>query len=238
MSNNIDISGSGKVTGGDYNNINISGRGKVIGDVKANNINVSGMAKALGDMEFREMVISGSFKALGNLNATENIGVSGRFKGEKNIVTNRLNIAGYFICLNEINFDLLEFGGYIKCINNCEGRKICGEGKLRIDGLLSADDIDIRLIGQSSINEIGGENIKIKSGKDNNFKLWIFNYKQKNQLTCNLIEGDNIEIENTRAKVVRGKNVIVGKNCTIERIEYSGEFKIDEKSLVKEKILI
>ena len=186
MSNNIDISGSGKVTGGDYNNINISGRGKVIGDVKANNINVSGMAKALEDMEFREMVISGSFKALGNLNATENI----------------------------------------------------GEGKLRIDGLLSADDIDIRLIGQSSINEIGGENIKIKSGKDNNFKLWIFNYKQKNQLTCNLIEGDNIEIENTRARVVRGKNIIVGKNCTIERIEYSGEFKLDEKSLVKEKLLI
>ncbi|HAT4071289.1 hypothetical protein [Clostridium perfringens] len=30
MSNNIDISGSGKVTGGDYNNINIFGRGKVL----------------------------------------------------------------------------------------------------------------------------------------------------------------------------------------------------------------
>lgn len=53
-----------------------------------------------------------------------------------------------------------------------------------------------------------------------------------------LIEGDNIEIENTRAKVVRGKNIIVGKNCTIERIEYSGEFKVDEESLVEEKILI
>ena len=50
--------------------------------------------------------------------------------------------------------------------------------------------------------------------------------------------GDNIEVENTRAKVVRGKNIIVGKNCTIERIEYSGEFKVDEKSLVYEKILI
>ncbi len=30
MYNNIDIFGSGKVTGGDYNNINISGRGKVL----------------------------------------------------------------------------------------------------------------------------------------------------------------------------------------------------------------
>lgn len=30
MSNNIDIFGSGKVTGGDYNNINISCRGKVL----------------------------------------------------------------------------------------------------------------------------------------------------------------------------------------------------------------
>ena len=70
MSNNIDISGSGKVTGGDYNNINISGRGKVIGDVKANNINVSGMAKALEDMEFREKVISCSFNALVILNYT------------------------------------------------------------------------------------------------------------------------------------------------------------------------
>lgn len=238
MLNNIDISGAGKVAGGEYNNINISGSGKINGDIKGNKLSVSGSGKVLGDIEANIIETSGAFKSIGNLNVIEKIQSSGSFKSEKNIVTNKLNTAGSFSCLGGMNFDLLEFSGWLKCIENCEGRKICGEGKLRIDGLLSADEIDIRLLGESNINEIGGENIKITEGKRHKIRFICFSYNQKSELNCKSIEGDNIYLENTRAEVVRGNNITIGKNCVIERLEYSGELNISKKSIIKEKILV
>lgn len=238
MLNNIDISGAGKVAGGEYNNINVSGSGKITGDIKANKFIVAGSGIVLGDIEVNIIETSGAFKTLGNLNVIEKIQSSGSFKSEKNIVTNKLNIAGSLNCLGGISFDLLEFGGWLKCMENCEGRKICGEGKLRIDGLLSADEIDIRLLGESNINEIGGENIRITEGKRQKIRILCFSYNQKSELNCKIIEGDNIYLENTRAEVVRGNNITIGKNCVIERLEYSGELNINEKSVIKEKIVI
>lgn len=238
MLNNIDISGMGKIAGGEYNNINISGMVKILGDIKANNVGVSGKGDSLANIEANSIDISGMFKVLGESKVIESINSSGSFKVLKNITANKVNISGTLKCLEGINFDLIELSGWLKCKNDCEGRKIYGEGKINVEGLLSADEIDIKLLGRSNVNEIGGENIKIKAGKENCFKIFIFNYKQKNELICNLIEGDNIEIENTTAKVVRGNNITIGRNCKIEKIEYSGELSVAEGSCVKEKILI
>jgi cytoskeletal protein CcmA (bactofilin family) len=51
-------------------------------------------------------------------------------------------------------------------------------------------------------------------------------------LTSNIIEGDLIYLENTNAKIVRGKNVTIGAGCKIELVEYKESFKKDEKSVV------
>lgn len=238
MLNNIDISGMGKIAGGEYNNVNISGMVKIWGDIKANNVEVSGKGESLANMEVNSIDISGMFKVLGDVKSMELLNSSGSFKVLKSISANKINISGTLKCLEGVNFDFIELSGWFKCKKDCEGRKICGEGKIDVEGLLSADEIDIKLLGRSNVNEIGGENIKIKAGKESRLKIFIFNYKQKNELVCNLIEGDNIEIENTTAKIVRGNNITIGRNCKVEKVEYSGELSIAEGSFIKEKISI
>ncbi|WP_216828547.1 hypothetical protein [Alkalihalobacterium elongatum] len=70
----------------------------------------------------------------------------------------------------------------------------------------------------SRINEFGGETIKVGSKSINV-------YKGPHRLEANIIEGDNIFLEHTTAKVVRGKNVVIGAHCQIDLVEYSTSFK-------------
>ncbi len=44
-------------------------------------------------------------------------------------------------------------------------------------------------------------------------------------LRTNSIEGDRVELEYTTAMVVRGKEVIIGEGCKIDRVEYTETFQ-------------
>ena len=55
---------------------------------------------------------------------------------------------------------------------------------------------------------------------------------------ANLIEGDEIYLENTRADVVRGKQIEIGPNCKIKLIEYSESLKVHDDSDVEKQTKI
>ncbi len=74
-----------------------------------------------------------------------------------------------------------------------------------------------------------GETIIVKR-KSSIFSL----FAGEGSLEAGIIEGDEIFLENTKANVVRGKRVTIGSGCEIERVEFQDEFRVDEKSIVKE----
>ena len=51
------------------------------------------------------------------------------------------------------------------------------------------------------------------------------------------IEGDQVELEYTQAKVVRGKYVRIGAGCEIDRVEYSGDLTV-EGGVVREQVRV
>ncbi|MBR0084959.1 MAG: hypothetical protein IJL97_00250, partial [Lachnospiraceae bacterium] len=53
-------------------------------------------------------------------------------------------------------------------------------------------------------------------------------------VTIGEIEGDDIDIEYVHAKTVRGKCVIIGDGCEIDRLEYTDSINISDKAVVKE----
>ncbi|WP_300347876.1 hypothetical protein [Clostridium sp.] len=238
MSNDMRLSGRCKVNGGEYNHIEMAGYGKITGEVKANSIDLAGYTKALKNINVSYLSTAGKFKVAGNIRSKEEIITAGTFKALKNIEGKRIFLGGSFKCLGDMAFDFLDIKGNIKCNGNCEGRKVLGEGRIRIGGLLSADEIEIKLSGTSIINEIGGEKIKIEEGNKQNIKIGALKYKQKALLNCKSIEGDYITLQNTNAKIVRGKNITIGKNCIIDKVEYSGELKVKEGCLIKERVKI
>ena len=53
-------------------------------------------------------------------------------------------------------------------------------------------------------------------------------------LCAETIEGDEIYLEYTKAKVIRGNNVTIGEGCEIELVEYKSLFEKSDKSVVIE----
>lgn len=229
--NNVNINGIGTVRGGEYNNVILSGSSKIIGDTKANKIVVSGICSSYDNLEANYIQISGTMKCGGELKSSKIIEVSGYAKA-KFINANTLDISGTAKVFESCFFEKGRISGKLNIGGSCEGRDFKASAKLIIRKLLSADIIDINIEGKSCINEIGGEIITIRKGR-NPFGASIFPILKK-ELTCELIEGDNIYIENTICKIVRGKNVVIADGCNIDKVEYTDSYKCDYKNCVKE----
>ncbi|WP_373897518.1 polymer-forming cytoskeletal protein [Haloimpatiens sp. FM7315] len=228
--NNLKISGSGSMSGGKYNEVSVSGSGKITGDIECNKLHISGSSKIEGNVKTREFKISGSCKVGGNLEFLEgrtsgSSYILGDVKGLKMSVSGGTKIDGK-VCLDEVRVS-----GDIYIGKDCEVEKFQSSGGFKIEGLLNAENIEIEIGSKCYVNEIGGKSILIK--KSEVFGISLMNLFGKKNLTADVIEGDDIDIEEVVAKVVRGKNVHIGSGCTIDRVEYSESFEISDNSKVK-----
>ncbi|MFQ6090422.1 MAG: hypothetical protein ACE5LD_03185, partial [Candidatus Bipolaricaulia bacterium] len=171
--------------------------------------------------------------------------------------------------------------GFCGVDGDVEADKFVSEGSFKIDGLLSADEIDIRLGGNCRAREIGGERIEVRR-KGRGFDLRGPRLEQKIErlsekldrlgerfgveinidgervareldrlgeriqisiggwgsgtLETELIEGDEIYLEWTKAKTVRGKKITIGEGCEIERVEYSEKLEVADGAEIKEQV--
>ena len=60
----------------------------------------------------------------------------------------------------------------------------------------------------------------------------MFTPNGHSELVADIIEGDDIYLENTHAKVVRGNNITLGPGCEIAFVEYKNDFKQDKEATV------
>ncbi len=231
MISNMDIAGTGSIPSGEYDKVSIAGRGHIVGDIKANRVEVSGMAKSTGKIKAEYLTISGMFKSFNDINISEKLQINGTSKCDGMINANNVEVNGTLKVLKNIAFDNLISYGVLTINGECEGRKFVGNGYTNIYGLLSADIIELELWRKSIIKEIGGAEIRVRrrSGAFNLFK---------GKLISDIIEGDEILLEGTVAKVVRGHNIEIGDGCNIEKVEYTGKLNIIGNSTIKEKVFI
>lgn len=211
----IKIYGSGSSAGGRFNRVTIMGEGIINGDVDCINFKIYGQGKLEGNLKASDVVdIKGQTDILGDLKA-KNVKVQGEMEVSGDLFADEAKITGN-----------ISTGG------DCNAEVFNLEGGFTIDGMLNADILKINLYWPSKVHEIGGSEITIKKNGKLSF-LGLKNMIQPsghNELTADTIEGDDIYIENTTAKVVRGNNVTIGPGCKIELVEYKGSFKQDEKS--------
>ena len=102
-------------------------------------------------------------------------------------------------------------------------------------GLLNADEINISLYWPCKAREIGGSKIKVKKDSKLSFlglKNMISPDRSSKELIADIIEGDNVYLEYTKARVVRGNNIELGTGCEIELAEYKNNLKHDDKTTV------
>lgn len=216
------INGSGSATGGKYGRVRISGSGKITGDIECDDFSLSGSGEVSGKTSAGKLNINGSGNFNGDVKSDDlkiNGSASlGAVSGGTFSVAGSASIHGG-VDVNEVKID-----GSVKVSDDLQAEKFRSNGVFVINGLLNAEDIDIRLSWhKSSAREIGGGKISIRLGTVSGprtirkiLTLGIVNPI----LEADLIEGDEIYLENTTAKVVRGNLVSIGKDCDIGTVEY------------------
>lgn len=255
---NLKLSGAGMANGGFYNEVKLNGGCKINGDVDCNFMKTSGACSVKGNIIAKQILTSGSFNQTGNIDteifkSSGSSKIDGNLKGDEvtisgsgsiygDITVSKLNISGGFktdgkICGKEINLS-----GGIKIQKDCEADKFFSKGSFNIGGALNADEINVTIYDHCSAEEIVGENIDIRYSSDISSSIFhiikdMFS-NSSSGLTVQTIEGDNIYLENTTAKVVRGNKITIGDNCNIDKIEYKDSLNVTGNSQIGSKTQI
>jgi cytoskeletal protein CcmA (bactofilin family) len=210
----LKINGSGSSAGGNYNSVIINGNGKIEGDLECIYLKINGQGNVNGNVKADSVKVNGNNSIEGNLRA-EKVKINGTADINGNLSTEKAETYGS-ICVD----------------GDCNAEFFKIDGTFEIEGLLNAGELELSLYGPSKAHEIGGEKITVKRKGKYDFLGLRYLIGSNKELTAESIEGDEIYLENTQAKVVRGNNVELGPNCNIELVEYKNSFKQDESAEV------
>lgn len=224
------ILGDGSIGAGKYNNIKIMGNGTTLGDIECLDIKVMGNGEFRGKVDARKVKVMGDSTFYYDIKVKENIKILGDMTLEESLTGKYIKILGDLKVKKNLIFDEVNVLGSMKILGNCEGNYFYNKGEVIVEGLLSADKIEIEPRRLSRIEEIGGSEIIIK-------KSGWFNIIG-GKVSSKLIEGDTIILQNTNCNIVRGHNVTILEGCSIDKIEYTGNLKVDKKSKVGEEICL
>lgn len=231
------IAGSGSSGGGNFHRVKINGSGEVHGDTECIELKVNGSAKLHGNIQCETASVNGSAAILGNL-AAQRLRVQGHADINGDVAGKETRIQGSCKISGSLSGEEIKIEGGSSIGGDCEAEVFLAKGSFTIGGLLNAGQIDIILYGGCRVKEIGGEKINVKKpGIAHKLKRLIFSYifRLNVDLQADVIEGDEIYLEYTNARIVRGNNVTIGPGCEIEMVEYKNHFQADTGANVKGK---
>lgn len=226
---NLIINGTGSYPGGHYNKISIRGEGTIITDVESSAFNVYGTSEAGENVKTGSVKVFGEAEVKMNMEAQDTL-VMGTMMVGGSAQLKKMKIFGLLEVGERLSGDEANIKGSISVNGDVEYETFDSSGGFEIKGLLSADTIKVGLrFGESRAEEIGGGKITVKK-KSNT--LLPFG-KEVGSLRANVIEGDDIYLENTKADIVRGNKVKIGPGCQIGVVEYRNDFTYDPKATIK-----
>ena len=239
MSYNGTMCGTMDVSGHVYDKVSVNGDLSVRGDLDCNRLVVNGTFSDNGSLKTKSGSVNGNAVVKGGLEATR-MSINGELDVEGDANVREVKIRGTINADGSLISEKIDLLGNINVKRDCNSETFISKGVFVIGGLLNANNIDIRLFGNCKVKEIGGETIKIKRMQKELFnrvlKYIVPEFDFGGRLVTDTIEGDDIYVEYTTAKTVRGNNVKIGMGCDIGLVEYKNSFELDKSSQIKEHV--
>ncbi|MFN4218491.1 MAG: polymer-forming cytoskeletal protein [Candidatus Bipolaricaulia bacterium] len=260
----VTVAGSGRIEGDvDTNLIKTAGSCRIDGDVKTKELKTAGSCRVAGDVKAELMKTAGSCTIEGDVHADE-IKIAGTQTVEGSIKAKEITSAGSLKVTNDVEAEkFLSRGGFeIGGLLSAEEVKIeLGGGKVSEIG---GTRIEVRRRGrsfwswrreprvhihmrrgpeglgetlESIFEDLGriGEEVERAVGEGLGYAFGWSEGRGSGYLEADTIEADEIFLENTKARVVRGKKVQIGEGCEIESVEYSESLEVAPGAQVKEQ---
>ncbi|OXM88313.1 bactofilin family protein [Paenibacillus rigui] len=228
------INGHGTSSGGSFRHVKINGAGTLHGDVECALLHINGQGEIEGGLKADAVEINGSGHIRGPVHAGKmRVNGEGTFDGK--FTCNELKLKGSVNIHGNAACDTIRLEGGATIEGDCEAETFHAKGGFQIDGLLNAGFIDITMFFSCRAKEIGGEKIEVraKSGLSTLLNPFLPQFAAKH-LHAEIIEGDEIVLEHTTAKVVRGNRVTIGPGCDIELVEYKQSFVPDKGAKIQD----
>lgn len=210
----IAIHGGGSCDGGEYGRVTINGGATIRGDITCDSISVNGAVGVRGGLTCRNFNVNGACTIDGGLR-----GGSGEINGSLK-------------CSESIRADKVTLRGSLKVKGSLEAEQFISHGAFEISELLSADTIEIRFSHKASAEEVGGKSVLVRMRPESD--LWGL-LPRNSRFSAKLIEGDEIDLENTVCDTVRGVTVRIGPGCRIKKLEYKSSCDISPYAEVAEQ---
>lgn len=229
----IRVSGVGTIPTGRYGKVSVSGSGTLIGDVECTELKVSGAADGDGTLNADAITVHGSLSYRGPADArTVKVTGSARFGALK---AEEVNASGT-LSASSVSSGTVKLQGYLSVTGDCEAERFVTQGAFTIDGLLNAGVVDVTLGDKCKAGEIGGETVVVRNYPMGGLKRFVTSLMPSIQLRlwADSIEGDDVRLENTTARAVRGTTVVIGPECTIDLVEYTQSYSAAPDAVVKE----
>lgn len=220
----LKMNGIGSAPGGEYNVVRMNGHGTIDGDVTCEDFAINGAGDAKGAVTAGRLHINGVGSIFGAVKA-DKLAVRGSADFFDSVQCEDAAVSGKADCKKDMRADRVKISGAMYIHGDCSAEKFTSCGKFEVAGLLNADTIDVTVdIATSRAREIGGENISVKTGTATLSvlrKIFTLGTHRPNFET-DFIEGNEIYLESTYAKAVRGNNITIGEGCDIGLVEYKG----------------
>ncbi len=214
----LKVSGITSMPGGTYGTVSISGSGQIMGDLHARMVDCSGAAKVLGDVTAERLYVSGAGKIQGNAQATE-VDISGAAKVEGNLIGAQMKVSGAVEVQGNLRGQQLTLSGAVAVGTGIEAEEVYLDGVLQVQGLLNAEHMECFCGPTCEVEDIGCAELVVRKCKR---KKHLFEKPGAFVLKVHSIEGDRVDLEYTKADVIRAGEVRLGVGCRVRRVEYSG----------------
>lgn len=231
------ITGSGSSNGGVFNQVKIMGDAVIHGNTDCETF------KCLGNAEVKGSLYAGSASCNGAMKVSDamkggTVKVHGEMRVASEFAVGAVNISGELGVGGRMSAEKVKIMGEMRVNADCQMEELQVKGTVEVNGMLNAERVDIKLYGPSRLRELVGGQIIVKKSMGLPPLLGKFMPGSEGSLTAESIEGDIVVLENTKAAVVRGRNVTIGPGCRIGFVEYKDEFKQDSGASVSQSAKI
>jgi cytoskeletal protein CcmA (bactofilin family) len=232
----LKIFGVGNASGGEFNEVLINGTGDVEGNVVCTKFNLNGEGTVNGSVKTQDGSVIGTTTIKGMLDA-DRFKIFGTARVIGNAAVKDFTIDGTVTIQGGVKSETVALRGSTTIHGDCNAEKFECKGSFTIDGLLNAGTIDITLFGSTKAKEIGGETVRVRKQTGPianvvNALLQRLDFQQR--LVTDTIEGDDVSLEYTKARIVRGNSVRLGQGCEVDLVEYKGTLDQAPGAVVKE----
>jgi cytoskeletal protein CcmA (bactofilin family) len=210
--------GTSASVGGYFQDVKVTGECKFTGDVDCLKFSQTGEITVDGNLRLQNMKITGECEVKGRID-----GASLRGQGQ-------LTAGG------GLRIEDIKLTGGIMVTGDCEAEQLQLTGIIEVSGLLNAGNLELALFGPCRAEAVGGGSISIKRSLTG--ALLNTGQGKKMSFTAKLIEGDQIELQSTKAQMVRGRRVIIGTGCEIDTVEYRDLLEIHKSAVVRNPVKV